>query len=142
MLGFTTLLASTMLVPFFQTPPVCAPRNSVARSNDVRLLQIDNVESAPAFAWAWIVIGAEAVNAGQVFVAGIEYTTEYVPGELVFKLITPVEVFRASPAIGGKEPPLVPVMVTVAVPRSQYGEPAYEMLAFGIGVSVTETTDE
>jgi hypothetical protein len=65
---------------------------------------------------ALMVIVAVVLKAAQPPLAAIEYVTVYVPGVLVFRLISPVEALITRPAVELYAPPEEPVLVTVANP--------------------------
>ena len=73
-----------------------------------------------------IVIGAVVVNCAQPPDAATVYVTVYVPAAVSLTVTVPVPELMVRPAGDAVYvPPVVPVLVTVAVvPFEQYGEPA------------------
>ena len=66
-----------------------------------------------------------------------EYTTVYVPGVDVARLITPVDALIFKPDCAPKLPPVAPVVVNVVVPVAQKVPP----LTVAVGDALTVTCD-
>ena len=58
---------------------------------------------------------------------------------LLLYVTVPVAASRTRPGAALYTPPVVPVCVTVAKPSAEHGEPSYEIVADGPGLTATKT---